>query len=294
VSEFEKIADRVTSLLPGWEKNDRPVVGVVRLQGVITASGGPLNRGVINVTSVESALHRAFNLDRLVAVALIINSPGGSPTQSALVAERIRELAAEKEVPVLAFCEDTVASGGYWIACAADEIYAHSTSIVGSIGVVSAGFGLEGLIDKLGVERRVHTAGTNKVRLDAFQPEKAEDVEWLGEIHTQLHDLFIGWVKERRPAVVDKLKATPELADTLFSGEIYTGAKAAEVGLVDGVGSLRQIVNARWDNPQLTATEPRKSLLTRIGVNARAEIGLSPQAWLAAIEERAQWSRFGL
>jgi len=156
-----------------------PVVAVVTLHGVITPTPPPLMRGAINLAAVESALTRAFDTDELQAVALVINSPGGSATQSALVADRIRGLADEKGVPVLAFCEDLAASGGYWLACAGDEIYAHPTSLVGSIGVVSGGFGLDGLLERYGVQRRLYTAGKNKARLDPFLPEQEDDVAWL-------------------------------------------------------------------------------------------------------------------
>src|SRR5690349_18012619 len=174
------LPERLSGRLPGrLGEPDRPVVPLVRLHGVIAPMAGLGPRQVINSATTEKVLERAFSRPRLAAVGLLINSPGGSPTQSALVADRIRGLADEHEVPVLAFCEDVAASGGYWLACAADEIYAHPTSLVGSIGVVSGGFGLQGLIERYGIERRLHTAGANKARLDPFQPEKAEDVEWL-------------------------------------------------------------------------------------------------------------------
>ncbi|TDQ05088.1 S49 family peptidase [Labedaea rhizosphaerae] len=270
--------------LPGLgDRGDRkPVVAVVRLQGVITPTPSPLPRGTINAHSVESVLTRAFGRERLVAVALAVNSPGGAPTQSALVADRIRELAAEKNVPVLAFCEDVAASGGYWLACAADEIYAHSTSLVGSIGVVSSGFGLQGLIDRIGVERRVHTAGANKVRLDPFRPEKPEDVAWLESMQGKLHDLFVGWVRERRG---DKLDTS---ADDLFTGEVWTGEEAKRLGLVDGIGTLREVVAKRFPEAEISIAEPRKPLLARLGLGGAAGM------LMEAVENRALWSRFGL
>src|SRR5919106_5822304 len=176
-----RLPDRLASRLPGrlGERGDRPVVSLLRLHGVITSISGPVPRSVINATVMEKPIERAFAPERLAAVALLVNSPGGSPTQSALVADRIRGLAAEKGVPVLAFCEDVAASGGYWLACAGDEIIAHPTSLVGSIGVVSRGFGLHGLLERFGIERRLYTAGANKARLDPFLPEDGRDVEWL-------------------------------------------------------------------------------------------------------------------
>jgi signal peptide peptidase SppA len=258
----------------------KPVVAVVKLHGVITPTPSPLSRGTININTVEQALTKAFDHERLEAVALAINSPGGAPTQSALVSERIRELADRKGVPVLAFCEDVAASGGYWLACAADEIYAHSSSLVGSIGVVTAGFGLNGLLERVGVERRVYTAGENKVRLDPFRPEKDEDVEWLKGLQSQLHDQFVSWVKERRG---DRLNG-----DDLFTGEVWTGARAKDLGLVDGVGNLRSVITERYPDAELTVAEPKRPLLARLG------IGGATQSLLAAVEHRAIWSRYGL
>ncbi|HEY3607145.1 MAG TPA: S49 family peptidase [Pseudonocardiaceae bacterium] len=273
----------------------RPVVAVVKLHGVISPAATPIGRGSINLGAVESALTRAFHHDRLVCVALAVNSPGGAATQSAMVAERIRGLAAEARVPVLGFCEDVAASGGYWLACAADEIYAHATSLVGSIGVVSAGFGVAGLLERFGVERRVHTAGTRKVRLDPFRPERQEDVAWLAGLQGELHEQFVAWVRERRG---DKLTGA---TDDLFSGEVWTGAKAVELGLVDGLGTLRGVLDKRYPNAHVVSVEPRRSVLARIGVGgaaARLGLGGAPGdqvlALLDLLEQRATWSRFGL
>lgn len=283
VSRLPKIVDR---------SGNAPVVAVLKLHGVITPTPSPFGRGTININTVESALIRAFDHDRLSAVALAINSPGGAATQSALVAERIRELAARRNVPVLAFCEDVAASGGYWLACAADEIYAHASSLVGSIGVVSAGFGLTGLLDRLGVERRVYTAGTNKVRLDPFRPEKPEDVAWLESLQGQLHELFVSWVRKRRG---DKLSTDN---DDLFSGEVWTGARAVELGLVDGVGNLREVIKDRFPDAEIAIAEPKRPLLARLGMAGAASVGLSPAdrllAAMEAFETRAMWSRFGM
>ncbi|MFD7652436.1 S49 family peptidase [Actinosynnema sp. NPDC059797] len=288
MSVTDKIAARLPRIVS--ERTERgPVVAAVRLHGVITPTPSPMARNTINLQNVETALTRAFEHDRLVAVALLINSPGGAPTQSALVADRVRELAAKKRVPVLAFCEDLAASGGYWLACAGDEIYAHGTSLVGSIGVVSAGFGLNGLIERFGVERRVYTAGENKVRLDPFRPEKAEDVEWLKGLQEQLHEQFAAWVKERRGT---KLKAGD---DELFNGEVWTGAKAVELGLVDGIGTLRGVVAQRYPDAEISVAEPRRPFLARLGLaGATTRSGDLVLEGLAALEERARWSRFGL
>ncbi|WP_372667672.1 S49 family peptidase [Amycolatopsis kentuckyensis] len=281
MSVTDKLASRIPVLADRVERKD--VVAVVKLHGVITPSPSPLGRGAINLAAVESALTRAFGHDRLKAVALLINSPGGAPTQSGLVAERIRQLADEKGVPVLAFCEDVAASGGYWLACAADEIYAHRTSMVGSIGVISGGFGFTGLLERFGIERRLHTAGANKSRLDPFSPEKPEDVEWLKKMHAQLHELFVSWVKERRG---DRLADTEDL----FTGDVWLGAKAVELGLIDGVGSLRQIVTDRFPDAEISVAEPKKALLARLGIGAPA----AASAVLEAVTQKAAWSRFGL
>ncbi|UKD53398.1 S49 family peptidase [Amycolatopsis sp. FU40] len=279
------VTDKLTARLPvlGDRGDRKDVVAVVKLHGVITPTPSPLARGAINLGAVESALTRAFAHDRLKAVALQINSPGGAPTQSGLVAERIRQLADEKGVPVLAFAEDVAASGGYWLACAADEIYAHRTSMVGSIGVISGGFGFTGLLERFGIERRLHTAGANKSRLDPFSPEKPEDVEWLKNMHSQLHELFVEWVKERRG---DRLTDSTDL----FTGDVWLGHKAVELGLIDGLGSLREIVNKRYPGAEISVAEPKKPLLARLGIGAPA----AASALLDAVTTKAAWSRFGL
>ncbi|WP_086663047.1 S49 family peptidase [Lentzea kentuckyensis] len=287
MSVTDKIAARLPRVMDRGERP--PVVAAVRLHGVITPQSSPVARNTISLQNVESAINRAFDNERLIAVALLINSPGGAPTQSALIAERIRELATKKHVPVLAFCEDVAASGGYWLACAADEIYAHGTSLVGSIGVVSAGFGLNNLLDKAGVERRVYTAGENKVRLDPFQAEKPEDVEWLKGLHADLHEQFKAWVKERRNS---KLKGED---DELFTGEIWTGAKAQKLGLIDGIGTIRSVIAKRFPDAELTVAEPRRPLLAKLGLTgASTRSGDLVTQVLTSIEERARWSRFGL
>jgi signal peptide peptidase SppA len=279
------VTDKLTSRIPMiGDRGDRTdIVAVVKLHGVITPSPSPLARGSINLAAVESALTRAFGHDRLKAVALQINSPGGAPTQSGLVAERIRQLADKKNVPVIAFCEDVAASGGYWLACAADEIFAHRTSMVGSIGVISGGFGFTGLLERFGIERRLHTAGANKSRLDPFSPEKPEDVEWLKKMHSQLHELFVEWVKERRG---DKLSETEDL----FTGDVWLGNKALELGLIDGVGTLREVINARYPGAEISVAEPKKALLARLGIGAPA----AASALIDAVTTKAAWSRFGL
>jgi signal peptide peptidase SppA len=266
-------------------------VAVVRLEGVITPAGSPAaRRAGITLEALEAPLTKAFGLPGLKAVALSISSPGGAPTQSALVADRIRGLAAEHEVPVLAFCEDVAASGGYWLACAADEIIAHPTSLVGSIGVVSGGFGLHEVIERHGIERRLHTAGENKARLDPFQPERAEDVAWLrGELE-ELHQLFTGWVRERRGERLSSDDAT------VFSGEVWTGGRAKELGLIDGLGTLRGVLGSRFPDAKITPVGAGRSIMRLAGLLGASASASTPSipAVLRDLEDRAAWARFGL
>jgi signal peptide peptidase SppA len=273
----------------GWIR-DRlrrgPVVPVVRLSGVI-ASGGLLGGRGLSIESVAPLLSRAFSQRGAKAVALSINSPGGSPVQSALIAQRIRLLAAEKKLPVIAFVEDVAASGGYWLACAADEVVADPSSIVGSIGVISAGFGFQDLIARIGVERRVHTSGERKAMLDPFRPERDEDVARLKALQAEIHDGFKDWVRQRRAS---KLKGDEAI---LFSGEFWTGRRGLELGLVDSLGELRTVLQARFgDKVHLPLVTQRRSLMQRLGLGARLE-ELGPST-LASIEERQHWQRFGL
>ncbi len=263
-----------------------PVVPVVRLSGVI-ASGGLLGARGLSIEGVAPLLARAFAQRGAKAVALAINSPGGSPVQSALIAQRIRLLAAERKLPVIAFVEDVAASGGYWLACAADEIVADGASIVGSIGVVSAGFGFQGLIAKFGVERRVHTSGENKSMLDPFRDEKPDDVERLLRLQSEIHDGFKTWVRERRGT---KLKGEDSL---LFSGEFWTAKRGLELGLVDSLGELRSVLQARYGaRVHLPVIATRRRFLSRFGLGSGID-SIGP-SMIAAVEERAHWQRFGL
>jgi len=263
-----------------------PVVPVVRLSGVI-ASGGLLGARGLSIEGVAPLLARAFGQRGAKAVAIVINSPGGSPVQSALIAQRIRLLATEKNLPVIAFVEDVAASGGYWLACAADEIVADQASIVGSIGVISAGFGFKDLIGKLGVERRVHTSGDKKAMLDPFRDENPEDVARLKRLQAEIHDGFQDWVRQRRGS---RLKGDDSL---LFSGEFWTGKRGLELGLVDSLGELRAVLQARYGaKVHLPVITPRRRLLSRFGLGSGIE-SIGP-ATLAALEERAHWQRFGL
>jgi signal peptide peptidase SppA len=266
-----------------------PVVPVVRLSGVI-ASGGLLGSRSLSIETVAPLLKRAFETRGAKAVALSLNSPGGSPVQSALIAQRIRLHAAEKGLPVIAFVEDVAASGGYWLACAADEIIADPSSIVGSIGVISAGFGFQDLIARIGVERRVHTSGENKSMLDPFRPEQPDDVERLKRLQAEIHDGFKDWVRQRRGKL---LKGDESM---LFSGEFWTARRGIEFGLVDGFGELRATLQTRYgEKVQLPVIGPRRRLLSRLGLQTgTGGIGDIGPSTLAALEERAVWQRFGL
>lgn len=261
-----------------------PTVSVIRLYGAI-GLGGPIGRS-LDDAGVASRVERAFSRPKLKAVALAINSPGGSPAQSALIAARIRRLADEKKVKVHAFCEDVAASGGYWLACAADEIYADDNAIVGSIGVISAGFGLQEAIARIGVERRIHTSGERKGLLDPFSPEREEDVVRLKRVQKGVHDNFIAHVRRSRGE-----RLTGEEGD-LFSGEFWLAPEAQRLGLIDGLGHLVPTMKRLYgDEVRFDVARPRKSLLQRLGAPGASDIarGLS-----GVVEERAMFARFGL
>ncbi|MEP1931703.1 MAG: S49 family peptidase [Roseibium sp.] len=277
--------------LPGFLKNDAPVIPVVRLQGPI-GMASPLRPG-LSLATAALPLEKAFSTKKAPAVALIVNSPGGSPVQSRLIFQRIRDLAKENEKDVLVFVEDVAASGGYMIALAGDEIIVDPSSIVGSIGVVSAGFGFTDLIKKIGVERRVYTAGKNKVTLDPFQPEVPKDVEYLKTLQLEIHDIFIEMVKSRRG---DVLTDDPDL----FTGKFWTGQSSVDLGLVDSIGDLRGVLKSRYGEkaePKLISA-PRGLFGRKAGIG----VGLGSQnltdglgnELISAAEERMLWMRYGL
>src|SRR5436309_2197448 len=271
-------------------RNPPPTVAVLRLDGVI----GPRQwRTALSLGSHANALDRAFALSGLSGVALAINSPGGSPVQSALLFRRIRQLAEEKGVPVFAFAEDVAASGGYWLALAGDEIYAEEASLVGSIGVVTASFGLDRLIERFGIERRLHTAGEKKALLDPFLPENPSDVARLTALQQDIHDSFKEEVRRRRGGKLDGAD------DGIFSGEVLTGRMALSRGLIDGIGDLRSVMRARFgDNVRLVpvaADRRRRWFLPRF---RRPSLERDPAALLDTLldwcEARLLWARFGL
>lgn len=282
-------------LVPRRWRGDAPIVPVVRLAGVIGISA-PLRPG-LSLAGTARMLDRAFAPRRAAAVALVINSPGGSAAQSHLIFRRIRELAAEKNRRVIAFVEDAAASGGYMIACAADEIVADPNSIVGSIGVVGGSFGFDKAIARLGIERRLYTSGEHKAMLDPFLPEDASDVERLKNLQRQIHDDFIALVKERRGAKLD------ETERELFSGAYWTGRRALQLGLVDAIGDMRSVLRERFGDKVVTplVSAERGWLGRRIpgvagavgGGNELLHGGLAADI-ISALEARAIWARYGL
>jgi signal peptide peptidase SppA len=280
-----------------------PTVPVLRFSGPI-GMAAPLRPG-LGLASAAGAIEKAFSLSKLPTVAVVVNSPGGSPVQSNMIFRRLRQLAEEKDKRIYVFCEDIAASGGYFLALAGDEIYADPSSIVGSIGVISAGFGLDKLIDRFGIERRVHTAGKDKGALDPFRPERPEDVALLKELQRDVHDVFMGVVKERRAG---KLSGSE---DDLFSGSFWSAPRARDLGLIDGIADLRtkmQELHGRKVRLRAVPLAPG-GLLSRFrrlpGFGAFTNTGgftnegfaFAPSFaddLISAVEVRALWSRFGL
>jgi serine protease SohB len=288
------IAKSLLKLVPARWRRDLPVVPVVRLNGVIGAVT-PLRPGM-SLAGVARLLERAFSTRNAKAVALAINSPGGSPVQSRLIYLRIRQLAAEKKLPVIAFVEDVAASGGYMLACAADEIYCDPSSILGSIGVVGGTFGFQELIKKIGVERRLYTAGEHKAMLDPFLPEDPGDVARVKALQREIHALFISLVKDSRGA---RLKGAE---DVLFSGEYWAGNTSVGFGLADGIGELRSVLRTRYgDNVRTPVVAPPSGLLAGLmrrsgGAEVMPSLdGIAglPEGLISALEARAVWAKYG-
>ena len=254
-----------------------PTVAVIRLSGMIASSG----RGVLNDATLAPLLEKAFSKGKPVAVALEINSPGGSPVQSSLIGARIRRLAEEKNIPVIAFVEDVAASGGYWLASAADEIYADLSSVVGSIGVISAGFGAHELLARQGIERRVYTAGKSKSMLDPFRAEQPEDVDRLKGLLNDIHTNFIDHITERRG---EKLNKEVEL----FTGEVWLAKRAVDLGLIDGIGHLKPMLTERFGKKvKFRRYGLKRSFMSRFGAHMAQDA-------MASVEERAAFAQFGL
>jgi signal peptide peptidase SppA len=289
------LVERLKGLIPAKLRRGVAVVPVVRLSGVIGA-GTPLRPGM-SLAGVAKTLERAFGTKNAKAVALVINSPGGSPVQSRQIYLRIRQLAAEKNLPVLVFVEDVAASGGYMIACAGDEIFCDPSSILGSIGVVGGTFGFQELIKKIGVERRLYTAGAHKAMLDPFLPENPDDVARLKSLQREIHAIFIALVKQSRG---NRLKGND---DVLFTGEYWAGETSVSFGLADAIGDLRSTLRARYGDKVLTPViAPASGLLS--GLLGRRSAGADamgvldgvaslPDELISALEARAIWAKFG-
>jgi len=289
------LIDRLMEYIPARLRRGAAVVPVVRLSGLIGAVT-PLRPGM-SLTGVAKTLERAFATKHARAVALVINSPGGSPVQSRQIYLRIRQLAAEKKLPVLVFVEDVAASGGYMIACAGDEIFCDPSSILGSIGVVGGSFGFQELIQKIGVERRLYTAGAHKAMLDPFLPENPDDVARVKALQREIHAIFIALVKQSRGS---RLKGADDL---LFTGEYWAGETSVLLGLADAIGDLRSTLRARYGDKVLTpviapATGILSSLLGRKSAGAGMLASLDgiaglPDEVISALETRAIWAKFG-
>lgn len=293
--ESSGLADKLMQYLPARFRPGIAVVPVVRLSGVIGAVT-PLRPG-LTLAGVAKVLERAFSYRHAKAVALVINSPGGSPVQSRQIYLRIKQLAAEKKLPVLVFVEDVAASGGYMIACAGDEIICDPSSILGSIGVVGGSFGFQEAIKRLGIERRLYTAGAHKAMLDPFLPENPDDVAKLKAIQREIHQIFISLVKESRG---ERLKGAD---DTLFTGEYWAGESAITLGLADGIGDLRSTLRARYGEKVLTPViaQPTGLLSGLLGrkspgagqLSALESMAGLPDDLISAVETRAIWAKFG-
>jgi len=290
------LLDRLMALLPARLRPGTAVVPVVRLSGLIGAVT-PLRPGM-SLAGVARTLERAFAMKHARAVALVINSPGGSPVQSRQIYLRIRQLAAEKQLPVLVFVEDVAASGGYMIACAGDEIFCDPSSILGSIGVVGGTFGFQELIKMVGIERRLYTAGAHKAMLDPFLPENPDDVERVKALQREIHAIFIALVKASRG---DRLKGAD---DVLFSGEYWAGETSVSLGLADAIGDLRSTLRARYGEKVLTPViAPPTGLLSGLlgrksagagTLSSLGDVAGLPDELISALEARAIWAKFGL
>jgi len=273
------------SKLMFW-RTDAPRVSVLRLSGVIASGGSPLRKN-LNYDSLEPVIKKAFQDKKQSAVILCINSPGGSPVQSALIGKRIRQLADKNKIPIIAFCEDVAASGGYWLASCADEIYADESSIIGSIGVISAGFGFTEAISKLGIERRVYTSGESKSVLDPFKKESAKDVARLRGLQNDIHEHFIEHVKSRRGKKLNE-------EEPLFTGLFWTGKKAEKLGLIDGIGAMQDVLTEKFgDDVKIKQITQKKGLFSVAGSSSKLGAAISCEL-IENLEHRHLWARFGL
>ena len=269
----------------------KSIIGIVKLSGIISTETRLGSRGGLNLNDLSDSLTKAFSFKNIKAIVLLVNSPGGSPVQSALIANRVRDLAREKEIPVYCFIEDLAASGGYWLSCAADKIYAMESSIIGSIGVITSGFGAVEAIKKIGIERRVYSQGKNKGLLDPFLPEKKDDVKQILNIQKDLHIQFINWIKKRRGK---RLKAKDEV---LFNAGIWSGVKAKELGLIDGIGDYYNVMkNIFGDDVKFKDFSKKTSWFKQKFFSSRGSWNSDTiiENLINKIEERIIWSKYGL
>ena len=275
------------SFVSKFFKSKASVINVVRLNGVIASGSKFLGSSNLSLESLEKQIERAFSGKKIAGVALVINSPGGSPVQSALISERIIELSKKNNIPVFAFVEDVAASGGYWLACAADEIFVMPASIVGSIGVISAGFGFVEVNKKIGVERRVFSKGDNKGMLDPFQPQNSDDVKVITDLQEEIHQQFKDWVSSRRG---NRLNIDVVKEEGIFEAKIFSGTKACQYGLADSIGELKQVMRERF-NEKVVFKEisGRKKLGQRLGLSSSSYSRI-----IEHIEERIAFAKFGL
>ncbi len=272
---------------------DYPRLTMVRLSGIIADSN--VRKQGLSHCRLAKIIDKAFARPGIKGVVLVINSPGGSPAQSQLIGNHIRALAEEKDLPVYAFIEDVAASGGYWLACAADEIYAQESSVIGSIGVISSGFGMEGLIDRYDIKRRLYTAGKDKSFMDPFSPERKDDVARLKTLLGDMHDIFKDWVRDRRAGLLK------EEEKSLFEGGFWLGAKAVDLGLIDGIGDAREMIREKFgkDARLIDLTPERKFPFSPFGARLPGAMGVPEEYSLAddiiaTLETRAEWNRYGL
>lgn len=266
---------------------EKPIIPVLRFSGILSDSE---RRGALSYERYRKAIHKSFELPNLKCVVLTINCPGGSPAQSEMISNLIRERAKEKDIPVYAFIEDLAASGGYWLACSADRIFATRTSLTGSIGVISAGFGLDEFINKHGIKRRLYTQGKEKSLLDPFLPEKQSDVKRIGQIQKEIHQDFIQWVKNRRS---DALSAEDK---DIFEGQIWTSAKAKDLGIIDDIGSCDMVLKEKFGDDHIRVDIPvEKKLFALPFARTQSKTDFGPVATeiIEILEEKSLWARYG-
>ncbi len=284
-SRMAKYIDQIPFI--GEYLNPTDKVVVLRMAGVI-ADSSQMRRAGINYHKFKESIEKAFEVPRAKAVAIVINSPGGAPAQCSIISSAIQKLSNDKKIPVYTFIEDVAASGGYWLACLGDEIYAQSTSIVGSIGVISSGFGLDEFIKSYDITRRIYTSGRDKSFLDPFKPEKADDVARLKSLQADMHKTFKDWVRQQRGIRLNGDDSA------LMEGAFWTGRAALDLGLIDGIGDVTAVMREKFgeDIKFVDFSPEKKSWIASLLPFGEARIDIGDV--LDKAEERTIWSRFGL